>query len=154
MNLITIYPVHPVILSDFYRSLYFRNQVLSFPFERNHFICNFDTQNLGHISMMKKPETMSQKNRLLGRSVSQILELLQPLGEPEYRARQIYKWIHHHNVDHFQEMSNIPKSLRSILSDHFQLKTLQLAQKTEALDRTEKYLWKLADHRMVESVLI
>ena len=104
--------------------------------------------------MMKKPETMSQKESLLGRSVSQILELLQPLGEPEYRARQIYKWIHHHNVDHFQEMSNIPKSLRSILSDHFQLKTLQLAQKTEALDRTEKYLWKLADHRMVESVLI
>jgi len=103
---------------------------------------------------MNKSETSLQKESLLGRSVSQIHELLQPLAEPEYRARQIYKWIHHHNIDHFQEMSNLPKALRSALSDQFQLKTLQLVQKTEASDGTEKYLWKLPDDRLVESVLI
>jgi 23S rRNA (adenine2503-C2)-methyltransferase len=103
---------------------------------------------------MNIPENKSQNESLLGRTVSQIFELLQPLGEPEYRARQIYKWIHHHNAEQFQEMSNIPKSLRNILSERFQIKTLQLVQKTQALDGTEKYLWKLADNRLLESVLI
>lgn len=94
------------------------------------------------------------KDSLVGKTVRQIFELLQPLNEPEYRARQIYKWIHHHNVDHFEEMTNLPKTLRHKLQDYFLLKTLRLLHKYEAQDGTEKYVWQLADNRLVESVLI
>jgi 23S rRNA (adenine2503-C2)-methyltransferase len=103
---------------------------------------------------MNNSKNKSQNESLIGKTVSQIFELLQPLGEPEYRARQIYNWIHHRNVEQFQEMSNIPKSVRNILTERFQIKTLHLIQKMQALDGTEKYLWKLADNRLVESVLI
>lgn len=95
-----------------------------------------------------------QRNSLLGKTIEQIFELLQPLGEPEYRARQIYKWIHHYNVDHFEEMTNLPKSLRYKLHDRFQIKTLRLLHKHQAQDGTEKYVWQCADKRVVESVFI
>ncbi len=91
---------------------------------------------------------------LLGKSIEEIYELMKPWEQPRYRAHQIYKWIHHHNVDSFHEMSNIPKSLRDILSANFLIKTLTLSRKEVAVDRTEKYLWNLPDHRQIESVLI
>ena len=91
---------------------------------------------------------------LIGYTVEQIARLLEPLGEPSYRAKQIYKWIHHQKVSSFQEMSNLPKSLRQELEAHFTLSTFELVRRQVAQDGTEKYLWKLQDGRMVESVLI
>ena len=89
---------------------------------------------------------------LIGNTVEQIARLLEPLGEPSYRAKQIYKWIHHQKVSSFQEMSNLPKSLRQELETHFTLSTFELVRRQVAQDGTEKYLWKLQDGRMVESV--
>jgi 23S rRNA (adenine2503-C2)-methyltransferase len=94
------------------------------------------------------------KESLLGLSVAAIIELIQPLGEPSYRAHQLYKWIHYHNADSFEEMTNLPKSLRNTLTKKFHIKTLRLEKKTIALDGTEKYLWRLPDNRFVESVVI
>ncbi len=101
-----------------------------------------------------KISTQGDQPSLLGLTVAQIAELLQPLDQPEYRARQIYKWIHYQNVDSFEEMSNIPKSLRYQLADRFRIKTLVLDKQQIAADGTEKYLWKLPDGQRIESVLI
>jgi len=101
-----------------------------------------------------KLTALSEQPSLLGLTVPQIAEMLKPLDQPEYRARQIYKWIHYQNVDSFEEMSNIPKSLRYQLADRFRIKTLVLDQQQIAADGTEKYLWKLPDERRIESVLI
>lgn len=97
---------------------------------------------------------LTEKASLLGLTPSQIEELLKPLGEPAFRAKQLYKWIHYQNADSFHEMTNISKPLRQVLEDHFLIKTLALADLHIASDGTEKYLWKLPDQRHVESVLI
>ncbi len=105
------------------------------------------------MSVHKIVENQEQPS-LLGLTVPQIAELLAPFGEPEFRARQIYKWIHFQNADSFGEMTNISKPLREKLSVHFRIKTLKLAHRNIALDGTEKYLWTLEDGRHVESVVI
>jgi len=91
---------------------------------------------------------------LLGLTKTEISEILKPFQQPAYRADQIFKWIHHHNIDSFEEMSNISKEFRRLLTEHFFIKTLHLAEKKIATDGTEKYLWKLSDGKYVESVLI
>ena len=101
-----------------------------------------------------KINSFGARPSLLGLTVPQIAGMLKPLGQAGYRARQIYKWIHYQNVDSFEEMSNIPKSLRRELAERFGIKTLFLEQREIAADGTEKYLWKLPDGHRIESVLI
>lgn len=91
---------------------------------------------------------------LVGLFPEQINELLAPFGEPAFRGKQIYKWIHHQNVDSFDEMTNLTKQLRQTLKEHFVLKTFKLASRQVATDGTEKYLFRLPDNRHIESVLI
>ena len=99
-------------------------------------------------------EELPQNKSLVGLNRAELSELLHSLDQPEYRAKQIYKWMHHQNVDGFDEMTNLSKSLRNRLSENFRLKTLSLHQREIAADGTEKYLWKLYDDRFIESVLI
>ncbi len=102
----------------------------------------------------QNPQIETDHRSLLGLTAGQTEELLSQIGEPSYRARQIYNWIHYQNVDSFMEMSNISKSLRNLLSEQFKIKTLKLAVRQVSADGTEKYLWELDDKRRVESVLI
>ncbi len=102
---------------------------------------------------MNTLEELENKS-LLGMTVPQLEAVMELLGEPAYRARQVYKWIHHHNVDSFGEMTNIPKSLRRVLEERFRIKTLELVYRQVSQDGTEKYLWRLPDGRHIESVLI
>ena len=51
-------------------------------------------------------------------------------------------------------MTNLPKALRELLREHYSLQTLELVRKQGARDATQKFLWRLADHSLIESVLI
>jgi len=95
------------------------------------------------------------KNKsLLGLLPDQLAEILAEFKEPAFRALQIYKWLHHHNVDSFEEMTNIPKGLRHVLSEKYRIKTFELSRRESSADGTEKFLWKLWDCKYIESVLI
>jgi 23S rRNA (adenine2503-C2)-methyltransferase len=95
-----------------------------------------------------------EKTPLVGLTVQEINEHLGTLIEPNYRAKQLYKWIHFHNVDSFDEMTSLSKKFREQLNDQFLVHTLRLEQRQIASDNTEKFLWRLQDNRLVESVLI
>ena len=77
------------------------------------------------------------------------------MGEKPYRARQIFEWLHLHTVASLDEMTNIPKTLREKLAAQSSLTTLltEVCQKSKG-DGTKKYLFKLGDGHMVESVLM
>ena len=77
------------------------------------------------------------------------------LGEKPYRARQIFEWLHVHTVASYDEMTNIPKTLREKLSSSGTMSTLKavVRQKSKG-DGTCKYLFRLSDDHMVESVLM
>jgi 23S rRNA (adenine2503-C2)-methyltransferase len=98
--------------------------------------------------------SLNQKDSLIGKRADEIAFILGNLGEPGYRARQIYQWIHHHNVDSFEEITSISKSLRQTLFDNFLLHTLTMVKQQTAGDGTIKFLWRLPDDRHIESVLI
>lgn len=76
------------------------------------------------------------------------------LGLPKYRAAQIGKWLTR-GVRSFEEMSDLPKSLRDALDEHFLLyKPRVISKQVSALDGTIKYLWELRDGNAVETVVM
>ena len=77
------------------------------------------------------------------------------MGEKPYRARQIFEWLHVHTVASPDEMTNIPKTLREKLLRECEMTTLEaeVRQKSKG-DGTKKYLFRLPDGHMVESVLM
>ncbi len=86
--------------------------------------------------------------------LEEMTALLEQWGEPSYRAEQLFVWLHR-GVRSVQEMTNLPKSLRSRLEQECLLQAPQVARKqVSARDGTIKYLWQLADGNCVESVLM
>ena len=75
-------------------------------------------------------------------------------GLPGYRVDQVLQWLYERRAVSWAGMSNLPKSLRDQLSQHYALHTLELVRKQGSRDTTQKFLWKLNDGAMVESVLI
>ncbi len=74
--------------------------------------------------------------------------------EPHYRAGQILDWIYKKRVKKIELMSNLPAGLRQKLAAQFAFAPLELVRKQGSADTTQKFLWRLSDGQMVESVLI
>ena len=84
----------------------------------------------------------------------EIAEELAALGEPSYRAAQVYQWLQS-GVQSFDEMTNIPKKLREKLIQNYQLLFASIEKKLiSAYDGTRKYLLSFPDGEAVESVLM
>jgi len=79
---------------------------------------------------------------------------LQVWGEPTFRLTQLLGWIYGSRVTEWEAMTNLPKPLRARLASHYTLLALELLRKQGAPDQTQKFLWRLSDHSLVESVLI
>ncbi|HXT09934.1 MAG TPA: 23S rRNA (adenine(2503)-C(2))-methyltransferase RlmN [Candidatus Angelobacter sp.] len=75
-------------------------------------------------------------------------------GEPAYRVAQVLEWLYGHRVAGWDAMTNLPKALREKLRGHYLLQTLELVRKQGSRDTTQKFLWRLRDHSLIESVLI
>jgi 23S rRNA (adenine2503-C2)-methyltransferase len=79
---------------------------------------------------------------------------LKELGQPAFRAKQVYTWLHK-GVRSYEEMTNIPQALRQILAEKAPICPPQVVRKQESQkDGTIKYLWKLSDGNCVETVLM
>ncbi|HEY9174731.1 MAG TPA: 23S rRNA (adenine(2503)-C(2))-methyltransferase RlmN [Verrucomicrobiae bacterium] len=73
---------------------------------------------------------------------------------PAYRVTQVLEWLFSRRATSWEAMTNLPKALREKLSAAFTLQTLELVRKQGAGDVTQKFLWRLADGALIESVLI
>src|SRR5256884_2504847 len=73
---------------------------------------------------------------------------------PPYRVDQLLHWLYVQHVTSWEAMTNLPKHLRGKLSEYYSLRSLELVCKQGARDTTQKFLWRLDDHALVESVLI
>ena len=80
--------------------------------------------------------------------------VLKELGQPAFRAKQVYSWLHK-GVRSYDEMTNLPKGLRDVLSENYPIHPPKVVRKQEsARDGTIKYLWQLRDGNCVETVLM
>ncbi|MBQ6839166.1 MAG: 23S rRNA (adenine(2503)-C(2))-methyltransferase RlmN, partial [Oscillospiraceae bacterium] len=78
--------------------------------------------------------------------------VLKELGQPQFRAKQVYTWLHK-GVRSYDQMTNLPKALREVLAEKYPLHIPEVVRKQESrLDGTIKYLWKLSDGNCVETV--
>ena len=85
---------------------------------------------------------------------SEIAAVLKELGQPAFRAKQVYTWLHK-GVRGYEEMTNIPKALRDLLASNYPIYVPKVVRKQESKkDGTIKYLWELADGNCVETVLM
>lgn len=84
----------------------------------------------------------------------EIEQELAAMGEPKYRAKQIFDWLGR-GVRDFDKMTNLPKGLRESLKARFELyEPRVLSKQVSKLDGTIKYLWELRDGNAVETVVM
>jgi len=78
----------------------------------------------------------------------------QDWGQPAYRVTQLLEWLYTHRVSQWSEMTNLPRALQEQMQKQYSLHVLELVRKQGSLDSTRKFLWRLPDHSLIESVLI
>jgi 23S rRNA (adenine2503-C2)-methyltransferase len=77
------------------------------------------------------------------------------LGEPKFRAKQLFEWMHQKQVSSFDEMTNLSKGLREKLGQNTTLGSVEVVRKlVSQIDGTRKYLFALENDLVVESVLM
>ena len=86
--------------------------------------------------------------------LEELKEKLDELGEPKYRAGQIADWLHKKRVTSFDEMTDLPQSLRAELARQFSLDKIDIVRVLGSKDSTQKFLFRLPDGNLIESVLI
>lgn len=84
----------------------------------------------------------------------ELLAQLEQWNEPAFRTDQILFWLYSRRASSWDEMTNLPKLLRDRLQSTFSLGVIELFRKQGSRDTTQKFLWRLHDHSLVESVLI
>ncbi len=75
-------------------------------------------------------------------------------GYPIFRRRQIYRWIYHHRASHFDQMSDLPQSMRTQLAGNFRLWSAEVVAHRQSADGTEKLALSFEGGGTVESVLL
>lgn len=76
------------------------------------------------------------------------------INEPPYRARQIFSWLYRIGARSFDEMGNIPQTLKTVLNRSYYIGNLKPYEHLKSIDGTEKIIFELADNRFIETVLI
>ena len=86
--------------------------------------------------------------------ISELQEELCDLAQPSYRAGQVTEWLYKKRVDAIDKMTNLPQSVRTGLTGKFSLGNMDIVRVLGVIDTTRKFLFRLADGNLIESVLI
>ncbi|OGO95184.1 MAG: 23S rRNA (adenine(2503)-C(2))-methyltransferase [Coxiella sp. RIFCSPHIGHO2_12_FULL_42_15] len=94
------------------------------------------------------------QQNLLDLSFQDMRAFLRSLGEPAFRAEQVMQWIHQRGIIHFDEMTNLSKSLRQKLQSQAKICLPEIALERQSRDGTSKWLFRLKDGNVIETVFI
>lgn len=97
---------------------------------------------------------MNEKIHLTDLSAGELVDFVQKIGEPRYRAKQIFKNLHQRRVREFDEMTDLPKNLRGKLNETTTPSTLKVESRYVSEDGTRRFLMKTLDNFPVETVFI
>lgn len=98
---------------------------------------------------------MLEKKDIRSLNYEEMQEWIVSIGEKPFRGKQIYEWLHKKQAEDFEEMSNLPKALRERLSTEFRIGKTEVVEKLESnIDGTCKFLFRLEDGNVIESVLM
>ena len=94
------------------------------------------------------------KTELLGMDLKSLESYVQSLGQPRFRANQIYTWIYRKAVGSFYEMTDLPKELRISLESAAQVSIPRVLKQRVSADGTRKFLFEMNDKKRIETVVI
>ena len=104
-------------------------------------------------SAQADPQSPAKVN-LLGLPLAAMEQYFLDLGEKKFRAQQVLKWIHHHGVTDFDEMSNLGKALREKLKVNAEIRPPEIVSQHDSSDGTRKWAIRVEGGGLVEAVLI
>ena len=81
--------------------------------------------------------------QLIGKTLSELQEIVTSMGEPRFRAKQIAEWLYQKRATSIEEMTNLSKSLRAKLAENYQIGRSSFTHRQISTDGTEKYLFPL-----------
>ena len=96
----------------------------------------------------------ADKVEVKSRVFNELQEELHKLGEPSYRAGQIADWLYQKRVKSFDEMTDLSRDLRAQLANQFAFSNINVIRVLGSHDTTRKFLFRLSDGNLIESVLI
>ncbi len=99
-------------------------------------------------------ETPVQRTPIHSLTLEELAAQLKASGQPGYRAKQVFQWIYSKRTKSFAEMSDLPAGLRAQLAEQFSFDDLEPVRVLGSEDTTRKYLFRLADASLIETVLI
>ncbi len=94
------------------------------------------------------------KKELLSFTSNQLEHELSRLGQPKYRATQLFDWLHGKRIDDIDKASNLPSSLRERLHEEFSFEYPRIIKQLQDAEGTQKFLLRYADGNAVEAVLM
>lgn len=104
---------------------------------------------------LRAMKNTNKKIELKGLTLAELQDYCVSIGEPKYRASQLFNWIYNHICFDFNEMQNLSKELRSKLDEACDLRTLDLVTTQSSHSTgTKKFLFETYDKHKIESVLI
>ncbi len=87
--------------------------------------------------------------------MDEVIQEMKKMGQPEFRGKQLFQWLHVKLARTYDEMTNLPKNLRDTLKESYPLIDLDEVDSLHSQeDETIKYLFKLDDDNVIESVLM
>ena len=94
------------------------------------------------------------RTKITSLSEQALADYITGLGQPAFRAKQIFRWLHQRGATSFSQMTDIPKTLIARLEQEAEIECLTVARKQVSKDGTVKYLFRLPDGNCIESVVM
>jgi len=99
-------------------------------------------------------DVVNTKKDIRQLSLEELIDVFLGLGEKKFRAKQVYEWLWQKGVTSFEEMTNLSKDLRNLLSESFVINAITIDRVQHSSDGTIKTRFRLHDGHLIESVLI
>ena len=97
---------------------------------------------------------MPERIEILGLLLGELEDSLAGMGQARFRSKQIFGWIYRKGISSFDDMTNLSQNLRAELSKRFILNGIYEESFVEGRDGTRKYIFRLSDKLVIESVLM
>ena len=107
-----------------------------------------------HMQPQNEPQTETKKKCLTDLTLPKLTDYIKSIGQPAFRAKQIFKWIHQKQATDFSAMTDQPKALLAQFAQNCTLAVPTIRRRQQSKDGTVKYLLQLADGNCIETVLM
>ena len=95
-----------------------------------------------------------QKEKLYGKTLDELIAVAKRVKLPGFAARQIADWLYKKEISAIDEMTNLSKKMRELLSNDYEIGLSSPVNVAESTDGTKKYLYKVLDNKFIETAYI